>query len=278
MFILPFDHRASFVHELLGRSYPLKDRQTRKQVERLKRIIYRGFLLARAQALHEHLAAADELAVLVDEEFGASVLADAKRHGIPFLVNVEASGTGDFSFTHGTRFADHLDRLKPTYAKALFHFDPREDHTSLFRLLRQLTRQCRKLRIPLLLEVLLSPAPTASGMFRALKELQRRGITPDLWKLEGLPTAAAWKRIRAVTQADLVVLGRNASDKQVRAWLKTAAASKTVRGFAVGRTVFYAPLKRHLAGNITATQAAEQIANRFLSYLHLWQRASMSSR
>jgi myo-inositol catabolism protein IolC len=44
-------------------------------------------------------------------------------------------------------------------------------------------------------------------------------------------------------------------------------------GFAVGRTVFYEPLKKHVAGSITKDIAARQIAAQFRRFAQVWRDA-----
>ena len=73
LYILPFDHRASFVSGLFGWTGTLKPEQT-AQVTAFKRVIYDGFTAAVADGV-DKAKAGD----LVDEHFGADILRDAKR-------------------------------------------------------------------------------------------------------------------------------------------------------------------------------------------------------
>ena len=76
LYILPFDHRASFMSGLFGWPGALEPEQTAK-ISAAKRVIYEGFAAAVALGV-DHAKAG----ILVDEHFGADILRDAKRDGI----------------------------------------------------------------------------------------------------------------------------------------------------------------------------------------------------
>src|SRR3989338_4695975 len=126
-----------------------------------------------------------------------------------------------------------------------------------------------------MLEVLLEGE---GSRFRQMKTmvaaLENLGIKPDVWKLEGLDKMSQWKIIKELTKADLIILGRGKSKREVEAWVKTAAESGVVRGFAIGRTVFFPPLKAYLAGNVTRAQTVERIKKNYLHFIHLFETSS----
>jgi hypothetical protein len=72
MYMLPFDHRESFEHGLFGWSGALTPEQT-AQVTAAKRVVYDALLKAIDEGVSK-----DHAAVLVDEQFGHEVLADAR--------------------------------------------------------------------------------------------------------------------------------------------------------------------------------------------------------
>ena len=76
LYILPFDHRASFMSGLFGWTGALEPEQTAK-ISAAKRVIYDGFTAAVALGVDNAKAG-----ILVDEHFGADILRDAKRGGI----------------------------------------------------------------------------------------------------------------------------------------------------------------------------------------------------
>ena len=103
LYMLPFDHRASFETGLFGWSGALSDEQT-AQIAASKRLIYAAALEAIATGVPWECAA-----VLVDEQFGASILADARRRGLATACPVEESGRAEFDFQYGEDFARHIE-------------------------------------------------------------------------------------------------------------------------------------------------------------------------
>ncbi|MBI2484655.1 DUF2090 domain-containing protein [Candidatus Uhrbacteria bacterium] len=264
IFILPFDHRSGFDHELLGFPYPPENTAQKKRVQHMKRVVYEGFLRVYKASPHK-----ESLFLLVDEEFGTPILKDAKRRCIPFALTIEKSGQEEFDFAHGQTFGKHLLSWKPAYAKALVRYNVRDDNGRQLARLKRLSTFCRTHHIPFLFELLLTGTGSRiSQMQRALREITRAGVQVDLWKVEGLGTPQEWRRVHALTgTADIVVLGRAGSTAEVRQWLKTAAKSGVVNGFAVGRTIFFPPLKRYRDKKISRAEAVTKIARAFQQYI-----------
>ena len=86
LYLLPFDHRQSYVSELLHLDGPLTADQRNAIVDR-KAVIYAGF----RQALGDAVPVASA-GILVDEEFGADILRDAHRNGYVTALSTEKSG------------------------------------------------------------------------------------------------------------------------------------------------------------------------------------------
>ena len=79
LYVLPFDHRASFETGLFGFKPPLTRAQT-AMVAAGKQVVYDGFKLALTRG-----APAKAAGILVDEEFGAAILRDARLQGLHHL-------------------------------------------------------------------------------------------------------------------------------------------------------------------------------------------------
>ena len=73
LYILPFDHRASFEKGLFGFSTPLTAEQT-ATVAASKQVIYDGLKLALTKDVPREAAG-----ILVDEQYGAAILRDARE-------------------------------------------------------------------------------------------------------------------------------------------------------------------------------------------------------
>jgi myo-inositol catabolism protein IolC len=140
LYLLPFDHRHSYVRGMFQLDSPLTAAQRRAVIES-KQVIYDGFRYALGDGL-----AADTAGLLVDEEFGADILRDANRNGYVTALSTERSGSAEFEFEHGSAFAAHIEAFQPTFAKALVRYNPEGDVVLNARQtarLKQLSDYCR---------------------------------------------------------------------------------------------------------------------------------------
>ncbi len=274
LYLLPFDHRSSFAKTLLGFTYPVSSKSEAKKMTRLKRMIFSA-----ARKAQQELEGTEHVGILVEEEFGADILREAKRLGMTRAVTVEKSGSPLFEFQYGAAFAKHLEQYDPTFAKALIryhHTDKKENAVQNARL-KKISNFCRHHKMGFMLEVLLEGKGSRFAQMKMMiTTLENFGIKPDVWKLEGLDHAAQWKAIKRLTKADLIILGRGKSKSKVEAWVRTAAESGVVRGFAIGRTVFFPPLKAYLSKKLTRAQAIDRIKNNYLHFVHLFESLSPS--
>ena len=121
LYVLPFDHRASFSKEMFGWEGPLTPEQT-AQIAAIKRVIYDGMLAAVAGGVAKPYAG-----VLVDEQFGAAILRDARKDGLITCCPAEESGQEEFEFEYGPDFARHIEKFDPTFCKVLVRYNPGGD-------------------------------------------------------------------------------------------------------------------------------------------------------
>lgn len=291
IFVLPFDHRGSFVEEMFG----ILGRPTREEVERVKLfkgIIYQGFKLA----MERGVVPKSEGAILVDEEFGDAILQDAQKCGYRFCLCAEKSGQKEFDFEFGADFKDHIDKYKPEFVKVLVRYNPDEDQELNERQvekLKVLSDFCRESGYKLMLEPLVPATEKQLEIVEGdreiydremrpqlmelmIEEMQDGGVEPDIWKIEGLEDEEDYEMLSEQIRADgreasIIVLGRHASDEQVETWLETGAKVAGVTGFAVGRTIFWDPLLSFKAEEITAEEAAQKIADRFEYFYRIFK-------
>lgn len=269
LYILPFDHRSGFAKELLGFTYPVKTKGQAARITSLKTIIFEAVRKAQQEMEHPETAG-----ILVEEEFGASILEKACRSHLTRAVTVEKSGQALFDFQYGDDFAKHLEKYKPDYAKVLIRYDQADEKTNKVQnaRLKTISRFCKTHNIKFMLEPLLVGKGTRfNQMKKMIVSLQEAGIHPDVWKLEGLDKASEWKAVKKLTDGDLIILGRGASKKVVDAWICAAAESGVVRGFAIGRTLFFPALKAYLAKDLTKQEAVDHIAKAYLKAVHLFE-------
>jgi len=74
LYILPFDHRGSFQTKLFGWPGALTAEQT-AEIAASKQVVYDGFQAALRAGIAERKAG-----ILVDEQFGSSILQSARAH------------------------------------------------------------------------------------------------------------------------------------------------------------------------------------------------------
>src|SRR4030088_3647212 len=123
LYIQPFDHRGSFQTKMFGWKGTLTGEQT-AEIAAAKQIIYDGFKDAIAAGVPKEKAG-----ILVDEQFGAAILRDAKAHGYITACPAEKSGQDEFDFEYGEEFAKHIEAFDPTFSKVLVRYNPEGDET-----------------------------------------------------------------------------------------------------------------------------------------------------
>src|SRR5258708_2734015 len=293
LYLLPFDHRASYISGLFGWKEPLNVEQM-VTVANSKQVIYAGF----QQAIADHVPQ-DRVGLLVDEEFGAAILRDAASKGYITVASVEKSGQEEFEFAYGEDFAQHIEAFHPTFAKVLVRYNPEGDAALNVRQANRLSRlsdYLHRAQTLFMFELLVPPEQkhlelvagdrTAYDlqlrphlMLHAIQALQDAGVEPDVWKVEGLDRQEdAVKVVEAARRGGrntvgLIVLGRGAERERVEHWLQTAAQVPGFVGFAVGRTTFWQPLVDVEAKRSSKEEAATQIAHNFEEWIHLFEQA-----
>src|SRR5262249_55796242 len=263
LYIQPFDHRGSFQTKMFGWQSPLSDAQT-AEIAGAKRVIYDGFLAALAGGVPTEKAG-----ILVDEQFGAAILRDAKSRNIVTACPLEKSGQAEFDFEYGADSFSRIEAFDPAFGKVLVRYNPGGSRTLNKRQAARLKRLSDFLaargRSRFMFELLVPPEKlqldTLKGnreaydlelrprlMVEAIQELQDAGVDPDLWKVEGLVRRQDCESVVAAARADsrhnvgCIVLGRGEDDRKVHEWLRIAAAVPGFVGFAIGRTAFWDPL------------------------------------
>lgn len=265
LFILPFDHRASFA-KMLGFDEKNLTEEQKTNIKFNKEIIYEAF----KKTVSENIPK-EQAAILVDEEYGDRILLDARNQNYNIILTVEKSGQKEFTFEYGADFKNHIEKYQPTFAKALIRYQPDLNWTNL----KVLSDYCHGHEYKFLLEVL-TENKTANEAILAIKDFQNINIEPDIWKLEGMDNENDYQNIVAQAQSEgrsnvgIVVLGRGADQKTVEQWIEIGAKVKGIIGFAVGRTVFWDTLIEYKNGNIDKEKAIGNISNNFLHFYKIF--------
>jgi myo-inositol catabolism protein IolC len=293
LYILPFDHRASFSKGLFGFDPPLSPVQI-AGVAASKQVVYDGFKLALTKGVPR-----DAAAILVDEQFGAAVLKQAKVSGFTICAPAEKSGQEEFAFEYGDYWRDHIDAFAPSFVKVLVRYNPEADEAMNRRQaarLRELSCYCHQTRRYFMFELLVPMTHEQSDrlegdqrlydhdlrpslMIGAIKELQQAGVEPDVWKVEGLDRTGDCAALVQAARRDgrdevgCIILGRGANDAGITAWLQAAAPVPGFIGFAVGRTSFWDAIAGLHSGKLDREAAVVQIAARYLEWVETFTAA-----
>ncbi|PYS46792.1 MAG: DUF2090 domain-containing protein [Acidobacteria bacterium] len=294
LYILPYDHRGSFQTKMFGWHGDLTATQT-AEIAAAKQVIYDGF-----RAAVEAGVPREKAGILVDEQFGASILRDAAAQGYTIACPAEKSGQEEFDFDYGEDFASHIEAFHPTFCKVLVRYNPDADQVLNQRQASRLKRLSdylySKSRSRFMFELLVPPEKTQLErlkgdkkaydlelrpklMVQAIQQLQDAGVEPDVWKIEGLDRREDCEKIVAAARRDgrhavgCIILGRGEDDEKVHEWLATAARVPGFIGFAVGRTAFWEPLVDFRAKKITREAAVNGIANRYREFVDVFENA-----
>jgi myo-inositol catabolism protein IolC len=296
LYILAFDHRGSFQKKMFG----IQGEPTAEETETIadaKHLIFEGLQKASEQGAEPGVTGC-----LVDEQFGApkGVPEQAKERGLILAMPVEKSGQDEFDFEYGDDFGAHIEEFDPGFSKVLVRYNPEGDaemnarqRERLKRLSDWLHERDRKFLFELLVPAVDAQLERVGGdsdrydaelrpdlMRRTIVELQDAGVEADVWKIEGIDTREDCERIAETCRRDgrdgviCVVLGRGADDAKVEHWLRQGAPVEGYAGFAIGRTIWWDPLKAFLDDDLPREDAAQQIADNYLRFVRVYGEAA----
>ena len=195
---------------------------------------------------------------------------------------------------------EHLRRVGPDYAKVLVRDNPafpRRERSDQLTRLHRVSESLIAVDLPLLYELLVPATEqqlkSVSGdvgaydrdvrpelVTQVIAENQRAGVEPAIWKVEGLKTTPSTTAVVAQARAggraavDLVVLGRDAPASRLEHWLDVAAPVEGFVGFAIGRSIWEDAIRSRVADELDDTEAAAQIATRYLEFARRWAKAA----
>jgi myo-inositol catabolism protein IolC len=300
LFILAMDHRASFGKTLFAVKDDNPDEEQLAAMKSAKRLIFEGLAAAVPKLT------SGRPGVLVDELYGQAVI-DAARDGatpVVLAVPVEASGHDWFMLQWGDEWTEHVERIRPDYAKVLVRDNPAFDpvhRAQQFADLSQVSAGLRGLGVPLIYELLVPATPAqldqAGGSVDAydrdirpglvatvIADNQAHGVAPTLWKVEGLETVDAARQVAGQARsgdqpADLIVLGRDAPAERLDRWLTVASQVPEFVGFAIGRSIWedvVRSVETSGYGEAAVAAARAEIATRYLGFVAQWNPTALT--
>jgi myo-inositol catabolism protein IolC len=293
LYILAFDHRGSFQKKFFGIQGEPDAEQT-AIIADAKHLIFEGMLQAVGSGADPSVTG-----VLVDEQFGSTVPEEAHEKGLKLAMPAERSGQNMFDFQYGEDFGEHILKFDPDFTKVLVRYNPEGDAgentvqlEKLKRLSDWLKQHDRKFLFELLVPAEDAQLQSVDGdtdrydaelrpqlMLRAITEIQDAGIEVDIWKIEGVDERSDCEMLAEQARSGgregvvCVVLGRGADDDKVDEWLQAAAPVDGFVGFAIGRSIWWDPLKAYVDGKIERSAGAAKIAENFMRFVKVYERA-----
>jgi myo-inositol catabolism protein IolC len=298
LYILAFDHRGSFQKKFFGIEGEPDPEQT-AMIADAKHLIFEGLRRAVSGGADSSISG-----VLVDEQFGSTVPEETREHGLKLAMPAERSGQEMFDFQYGEDFAEHIESFDPDFTKVLVRYNPEGDAAAnsdqlakLRRLSDWLHAHERKFLFELLVPATAAQLEALDGdserydaelrpelMRGAIAEIQEAGIEVDIWKIEGVDERSDCEMLAEQTRTGegregvvCVVLGRGADDAKVDHWLTQAAPVQGFVGFAIGRSIWWDPLKAYVDGKIERSQGAQRIAENYLRFVGVYERAQRAT-
>ncbi len=275
LYVLAFDHRPQLGAAAEARGAP------KTALIQLKRHIMRGALKAIADEGSPHPG------VIIDDTYGQEALFEAARSDIWIARPIEQPECDSLTFEGGPNVELTLGSWPQSHVvKCLVNLHPAKDpaHTDATKKeLYRLYEACQTLDRTLLIEII----PQANGgdvdpsvLPETLNELYGMGIYPDWWKLP--PPTGCWAEVNQIVEhhdphcQGVLLLGLDAPEQTLQEAFREAAHAPVFRGFAVGRTIFFAAALAWLSGDIDDRTLETTIAEGYTRVVDLWQRRSSS--
>ncbi len=221
--------------------------------------------------------------MLLDDKHGREALfAAARAPGFWIGKPIEDPGSRPLRFEFGQDLGSRLiDWPVDHCVKVLcfYHPDDQADMKAVqIDKLRQAYEAARKVGREILIEIIAGKNGKLGDdtIARALTELYDAGLKPDWWKLEPQASTAAWEAIdRVIASRDpfcrgVMLLGLEASIESLAEGFAAAKSVPSVKGFAVGRTIWVDAARKWLAGEIDDEAAVADMAGRFRQLTDLW--------
>jgi 5-dehydro-2-deoxygluconokinase len=267
IFALAFDHRRQF-EDLAARTGAGHDRIG----------AFKNLIAAAAVTLSKDY---DVFGVLVDEKFGRDVLDRLTGSNIWIGRPVEEPGSRPLSFEGEREPALSLRSWPAAHvAKCLAIYDA-GDPSSLREVqdgrLLELQRAAEASGHEWLLEIVPPPGISVeAGVVAAVEHFYAIGLMPDWWKLPPSPDPGMWRAVGNAVRANdphargILVLGLDLPESDLARAFAAAESEPLVRGFAVGRTIFWPAAECWFAGKIGDAEATSMIIESFRRVRRLW--------
>jgi 5-dehydro-2-deoxygluconokinase len=259
----------------------------RPRIAEVKQLIFNAFLVARERSADVRSYGA----LLLDSMYGGAAVRAAQSAGIPVGTPVERAGVFPLEWQDepfyrglaGNSFAKVLVRYRPEWEEAA--------RDGQMRKLLELQAWCRREGMPLLVEIIIMRNGEDEHEFEErgrptllaalIRESYRRGLVPDLWKIEGTSSTAGAAiidvAIRERPEPRQLILGKGADATLIEQWFDAASALPSTAGFAIGRSVFWKPCTTFLRGQMSPDSAIDAMVASYLDLIGQWNRRAVTT-
>jgi 5-dehydro-2-deoxygluconokinase len=220
--------------------------------------------------------------IIVDDLYGRDVLDKMTGSGLWIARPVERPGCRPLAFAVETDPAialrswpvEHVAKCLVTYAVD----DPLRDAQEAA--LAVLQRAAHATGREWLLEVIAPGDRVADSVIpAAVARLYEVGLKPDWWKLPPSASPQTWRAVGdAIRRHDphargVLVLGSAMHESELKDAFTAAASEETVRGFAIGRTIFWPTAEQWFADSLSDADAVARITGACRRVVAAWRAA-----
>jgi 5-dehydro-2-deoxygluconokinase len=266
---LAFDHRRQF--ETLAQQHGAS-------ADRIRR--FKALIAAGAKKGAEGV---DGAGVIIDATYGRDPLFAATGTGCWIARPIEKPGAAPLEFENDVDPAIELRSWPAEHVvKCLVQYHLADDaalKAAQEAQVRALFRACIATGHELLLEII---PPRGKGnenaaVIDAMRRFYELDILPDWWKIPPFAEAASWKAIGDVIRGNdlhcrgILILGQDAGVGELARAFAAATAEPLVRGFAVGRHIFWGAAEAWFAGKVDDAAAIATIARNYRVVADAWR-------
>ncbi len=268
LFLLAFDHRSQLVEMAIEANTSLN------RIEELKKHILKAFIESSQVANIK-----GKSGVFIDQTYGQSVLNELTGQDFWIARPVELPGSRPLRLEHGNIGSQLISWPKEQVVKCLVFYSP--DDTYALRIeqedqIKEVYDACLKSGHEMLLELIVNNVEHSINPYvRSIQRIYNIGIRPDWWKIPPL-SISEWNEIDVIIDnrdpycRGIVILGLGATKEKLHNGFKRTSASKYVKGFAVGRTIFSEPSKMWLQNQIDDNVLIKKIKENYIEITQLW--------
>ncbi len=264
-----FDHRQQFI-DLAKRT-----NKSFKDIEKFKRIA-----LNCAKKLQKQFRG---LGVIIDDQFGSSYLNEASDYDLWIGRPIEISGEFPLKLNSENDLGSFLNEWPANHCVKVLAPVRTDDKREILEyhdnMLLYLFHACRNTNHELLLEIINSRNDKPSSSEQILNLIERYynlGIFPDWWKLEPIEDEQFWKECGNIIRKfdpniqGILILGKDSSIKNLEKIFKVSRVEPLVKGFAVGRAIFFNTAKSWFNDKISDREAENEMIRNYENTINAW--------